>query len=418
MTSATLIDGFFIGNFVGVEALAAVNLLIPIMSILFGVGIMLAIGGSVRGGKYLGEKKQQAASSIFSKTLIAATLYGAVMVVLGLVFEQQLFSALGASPDLFPLMSEYYRVVLPFFVAQMLSIVLYFFIKLDGHPMLTAMALVAGSLLNVVLDYWFIAVEDMGLYGAALATGISQILSVVIYALYFFSSKRTLQFSVIQTYWSEIFQAAYNGLSEFINSISAGVIAAIFNWMLIQRAGVDGVAAITVVNYLLMLGYMVFFAIGDSTQVMTSQNYGAKNARRMNKFLRLACWLILLVTIICLSVLLSNNEPLILLFIDDSDSHNTVILAQTFIAYLWPAFIFVGINILLSSYLTSIHLAFQSGVVALCRSFILPAGLLIALYPLFDDYRFVLALPAAEALTFILAAAYFIRHRPKKMVAA
>lgn len=416
MTSATLVDGVFIGNFVGVEALAAVNLLIPIMSILFGVGIMLATGGSVRGGKYLGERNT-AASSMFSKTLITATVYGAIVIVLGLVFEAALFGALGASPDLFPLMREYYRVVLLFFVAQMLSVVLYFFIKLDGHPILTAMALVAGSITNIALDYWFIVTKDMGLYGAAMATGLSQIVSVAIYAVYFFSNKRTLHFSFRQSRWMEIFQAAYNGLSEFINNISAGIIAAIFNWMLIQRAGVEGVAAITVVNYLLMLGYMVFFSIGDSCQVMTSQNFGAKNARRMSKFIRLAGWLIVVVSLCCIAVLLSQNEGLILLFVDENGSEKTIALAQVFVSYLWPVFIFVGINILLTSYLTSVHLAFQSGVVALCRSLLLPAGLLLVLYPLFDDYRFVLALPAAEALTFLLAAGYFIRYRPKKMVA-
>ncbi|WP_276206946.1 MATE family efflux transporter [Oceanicoccus sagamiensis] len=416
MTSATLVDGLFIGNFVGVRALAAVNLLIPIMSILFGVGIMLATGGSVRGGKYLGERDTAAASAIFSKSLIAATVYGAVMLSLGLIFETTLFEALGASPDLFPLMSEYYRIVLPFMIAQMLSVVLYFFIKLDGHPLLTAMALVAGSLLNIALDYWFIVVNNWGLYGAGLATGLSQFASLAIYGGYFFSKKRTLHFSLRQSRWLEVFQAAYNGLSEFINNISAGILAAIFNWMLIQRAGVDGVAAITVVNYLLMIGYMAFFAIGDSCQVMTSQNYGAKNARRMNKFLRLAGWLALSLSLIFITVLLSQNEALILLFVDDNDSEKTIALAQVFVTYLWPTFIFVGINIILSSYLTAIHLAFQSGVVALLRSLVLPVVLLLAFYPLFDDFRFILALPTAEALTFFLAAAYFIRYRPKRMV--
>jgi Na+-driven multidrug efflux pump len=215
----------------------------------------------------------------------------------------------------------------------------------------------------------------------------------------------------------EIFQAAYNGLSEFINSISGGIIAAIFNWMLIQRAGVDGVAAITVVNYLLMLGYMVFFAIGDSCQVMTSQNFGAKNARRMSKFIRLASWLILMLSLFFITVLLSQSEGLILLFVDNQGSEKTIALAQVFVSYLWPAFIFVGMNILLSSYLTSVQLAFESGVIALCRSLILPAGLLISLYPLFDDYRFVLAIPITEALTFLLAAGYFIHYRPKNMIA-
>ena len=115
LTSASLVDGFFIGNYVGVTALAALNLIIPIMTILFGVGIMLSIGGSVRGGKYLGEGDVEAASAIFSKTLISLAIYGFIVIFLGLVFEDQIFAGVGASQELFPMMGEYYRIIMPFF---------------------------------------------------------------------------------------------------------------------------------------------------------------------------------------------------------------------------------------------------------------------------------------------------------------
>lgn len=105
MTTASLVDGFFIGNYVGVTALAAVNLIIPITTLLFGVGMMLSIGGSVRGGKYLGETNKAAASAIFSKTLVAVAAYGIVAILLGLAFEEALFVALGAGKALFPIMS-------------------------------------------------------------------------------------------------------------------------------------------------------------------------------------------------------------------------------------------------------------------------------------------------------------------------
>ena len=97
MTSASLVDGLFIGNYVGVAALAAVNLIVPVMSLLFGIGVMLAIGGSVRGGKYLGEGDSAAASAIFSKTIIATSIYGLAAITLGMVFENQIFLALGAT---------------------------------------------------------------------------------------------------------------------------------------------------------------------------------------------------------------------------------------------------------------------------------------------------------------------------------
>ena len=116
MTSASLVDGMFIGNYEGVTALAAVNLIIPITTLLFGVSMMISIGGSVRGGKYLGEKNTAAASAIFSKTLMFMVVYGLIVIALGLMFEAEIFASLGADKTLFPVMSEYYRIIFPFSV--------------------------------------------------------------------------------------------------------------------------------------------------------------------------------------------------------------------------------------------------------------------------------------------------------------
>lgn len=414
MTSASLVDGFFVGNYVGITALAAVNLIIPITTILFGVGMMLSIGGSVRGGKYLGEGNTAAASAIFSKTLICLTIYGAVVISLGLVFEEQLFAGLGATEALFPVMSEYYRVIMPFLFAQFIMVALYFFIRLDGLPNLAAAALAIGAVVNIVLDYLFIAVYGWGLEGAAYATGISQTLPMLVMLFYFLWPKRRLQFGFRQKNWKEVFQAAYNGISEFINEISGGIIAFIFNWMMIQRGGVDGVAAITVVNYLLMLGFMLFFSISDTIQVMISQNFGARKPERIEAFLKTASGFIALVSIVLITALLTVSEPLILLFVDDQNSANMVAMATEFVTYVWPLFLFAGANMLISGYLTAIHLPFQSGLVALCRSLILPAGFLILFYLILDDYRFVAALAVAEGLTFALALFMFFLHTPRK----
>ncbi|MFT7244780.1 MAG: putative MATE family efflux protein [Candidatus Azotimanducaceae bacterium] len=414
MTSASLVDGFFIGNYVGITALAAVNLIIPITTLLFGVVMMLSIGGSVRGGKYLGEGNTAAASAIFSKTLVCLTIYGVVVIYLGLAFEKQLFAGLGATEALFPVMSEYYRIIMPFLFAQFSMIALYFFIRLDGLPNLAASALAVGAVVNILLDYLFIAVYGWGLEGAAFATGISQTIPLLVMLFYFLWPKRRLQFGFRQKNWQEVFQAAYNGISEFINEISGGIIVFIFNWMMIQRGGVDGVAAITVVNYLLLLGFMVFFAISDTIQVMISQNFGARKPERIEDFLKTASGFIALVSVVFIVALLTVSEPLILLFVDDLNSTKMVAMATEFVTYVWPLFLFAGANMLISGYLTAIHLPFQSGLVALCRSLILPAGFLILFYLILVDYRFVAALAVAEGLTFALALFMFLRHTPRK----
>jgi Na+-driven multidrug efflux pump len=282
---------------------------------------------------------------------------------------------------------------------------------------LAAAALAAGSGANILLDYLFIAEFGWGLAGAALATGLSQIISTLVLVIYFFMPSRTLYFNVKQNNWREVLQAAYNGVSEFVNEISGGIIALLFNWMLIQRAGVEGVAAITVVNYLLMLGFMTFFAISDSIQVVASQNFGARNHQRIQAFLRVAIITIGLFSLFFIITLITAGETLIYLFVDDSNTGEMVALANEFILYILPLFIFVGFNMLVSGYLTAIHFPFQSSVVALCRSLIFPASLLVLCYFLLDDYLFVAALSVAEVFSFILALVIFLRYSPAKILA-
>jgi len=414
MTSSSLVDGIFIGNYVGVTALAAVNLIIPIITLLFGVSMMIAIGGSVRGGKYLGEKNRSAASAIFSKSLIFMAVYGVMVITLALAFEDQLFAGLGATKELFPVMSEYYRIIMPFVIFQLIIIPLYFFIRLDGLPNLAAAALAVGAVVNIILDYLFIAVYDWGLTGAAWATGLSEVLSLLVIMLYFFRPEKTLSFSFRQNNWREIFQAAYNGISEFINEVSGAIIAFIFNWMLIQRAGVEGVAAITVVNYMMMTGFMMFFAIEDTSQVMISQNFGARNTQRIRVFLKTACFIVALISLGFIAILATASEPLIYLFVDEKNSTQTVILALEFVTYVWPIFIFAGFNMMITGYLTAAHLPFQSAFLALSRGLVLPTGFLILFYSLLSDFRFIAALSISEGIAFMLAIGLFLSYSPEK----
>jgi Na+-driven multidrug efflux pump len=378
--------------------------------------MMVSIGGAVRGGKYLGEKNTTGASAIFSKTLIFMLVYGVIVIALGLVFEDNIFASLGADETLFPVMSEYYRIILPFLFFQFVVIQLYFFIRLDGFPNLAAIALAVGALGNIVLDYLFIAVFDWGLAGAALATGLSEVMSLVVMLVYFINPKRKIFFGLRQTHWGELFKAAYNGISEFINEVSGAIIAFIFNWMLIQRAGVDGVAAITLVNFLLFVGFMAYFSVSDSIQVIISQNFGARNPQRIRAFLRTAATMIVAINAVIIGLLIVGSESMISLFIDTERDSDTLVLALEFVTYVWPVFIFAGFTMLISGYLTAIHLPLQSAVVATCRSLIMPAGLLILFYILLEDYRFVAAISVAEAISFVIALTLYLYHTPMKVM--
>ena len=162
----------------------------------------------------------------------------------------------------------------------------------------------------------------------------------------------------------------------------------------------------------------MFFAIEDTSQVMISQNYGAQNAQRTRAFLKTACVIVALLSLFFITILLTASEPLIYLFVNEKDSDQTVALALEFVTYVWTIFIFAGFNMMITGYLTAIHLPFQSALLAMSRGLILPTGLLILFYSLLSDFQFIAALSIAEGVAFILAITLFLRYSPQKSISA
>lgn len=414
-SSASLVDGIFIGNFVGAEALAAVNLLIPFITIVFGIGYMLAVGGSVRAGKYIGQGHVDRASSVFSKILIFCVSFAVIMVAVGLTFEEQLYQALGATDELIPLMSEYFLIRFPFMIPEMLIIVMYYFVRIDGYANFSATGILLASILNILLDYIFVVEFGWGLAGAAWATGLAQAMPFCFFLAYFFFKNRKLQFSFKQTRWFEIMHASFNGLSEFINEVSASIVAFILNWLLITSVGTNGVAAITIINYLLFVGIMVVYSISEACQVFVSQNFGAKNVQRIKQYFIVTGIACVLTSVVFIALLLGFTDLMVSLFLDD-DSDDAATLAIQYVDILWPIFLVNGFTICISAYLTALHAAKESAAIALSRGLILPCLLMFVFYTFVPNISFLWALPVAELLTFGLAIVLFIRNQPQKVI--
>lgn len=411
MTTASIVDGLFIGNFVGANALAAVNLIIPFFGILFGVTFMLAMGGTVRAGKYIGEQRYQDASNIFSKTLIAVGVLAIAVTVLGLLFETTILRALGGTPEILPLMQTYFRIMLGFVWAQLFTVALYFFLRVDGYPGLAAIALTIGSVVNIALDYLFIAHFQWGIAGAAWATGISQALPFLVLCTYFLRKQRHLFFRPRQTQWRELFQSAFNGLSEFVNEVSGSILALILNWLFVLRYGVEGVAAITVLNYLLVVGVMMVFSIGDAAGVFVSQNFGARRLDRIRRFLGISVLNALAIAFLMVGILVGFPDTIVGVFLHP-DETAVQALAVELVGWVWPLFLVNGITVIITSYLTALHLPLPSAAIALSRSLAFPATLLFALYFLLPDQPFIVAIPLAEWLAFALALFFLWKYFP------
>jgi len=210
--------------------------------------------------------------------------------------------------------------------------------------------------------------------------------------------------------WKDVFRAAYNGVSEFANSLSIGLITLLLNWVMITRLGVEGVAAFTIISYMLFIGLEVCYGISETLQPTVSKNLGARQPRRILQFMLIAVLSCLTIGIFVSGVFLLIPETLISLFLREGE-YRTVEIALSFIAVFWPAFLFNGMNITLTSYFTALHKPLQSAIIALSRSLVLPVLGLLFLPIWFGDNGVFLAIPLAEAATFILAAVLVSKNR-------
>lgn len=413
ISSAGIIDGLFVGNYVGPSGLAAINISMPIFSLLFGFSLMIAIGSSVVSGKLMGQGDTKKASIIFSKTLLLMTLFSLVICTVLFLNIGYILNLFGSNADLTSIAVEYLSVMLFFLPFLMIGIVLDYFVKVDSRPELAFFALLLSAVANVVLDWYLIVYLQHGIFGAALATGISQLALIIILLPHFFSKKATLKFVKPIGSYIQIIKATGNGISEFVNETSVGITTLIFNYVMIKTFGVEGIAAFTIINYILWVGVMISFGVSDSLQPIISKNFGAKRPDRIEGFLNLAIICVVSTGFIMVALITLAPSELANLFLGKSNEQTKQIVLG-FAALVWPVFLFNGANLTISAYFTAIHKPLPSAIIALSRSLILPLFFIFTLPIHFDTNGIFLALPAAELCTFVIAMALFKNRKLKQ----
>ncbi|OAN14056.1 multidrug transporter MatE [Photobacterium jeanii] len=401
ISTAGIVDGIFIGRFLGSSALAAVNLLIPYFTFMFALALMIAIGGSVLAGKYLGENKHVFAHRIFSQSLLTIISITTLAALLIHWFPTVLFHFLGAPLALHQDMSHYLNIMSLCLIIQLTGMVLYYFIRVDGQPVLGTIALMVGAGTNIALDALFLGYFKLDISWAAWATTLAQTLQCVIMLLFFTRPERRLQLTTKLLSAPRFLRALYNGSSEFINELSVGIVIFTVHWLLLRNVGAQGVAGFAIANYLLFIGMMTFYGIIDAVHVLISQNHGAKNKHRIRQIMAVATTTIMMISALLAMAAWSAPQFITALFLDDITS-TASLQAQAYMQVIWPCFLFSGMNVLLSSYFTATQQPRQSATIALLRGLILPVGLLLG-FSFAAPWHFLIALPVAEGLTLLFA---------------
>ena len=273
-----VIDGFFVSNYVGKSAFSSLNLVMPFIMILGGMGFMIGTGGSALVSKTLGQKENEKANKIFSMMIVFTTILGLILSIIGIIFIRPVSYLLGASDEMIDNCVLYGRIVTSFTALFMLQNVFQSFLATAEKPKIGLIVTIAAGTTNAVLDYLFVAVFNFGLAGAAVATGIGQVVGGLIPLIYFIlPNDSLLKFVKTKLSIKELLAACANGSSELMSNVSSSIVGMVYNLQLMKYIGEDGVATYGVLMYVQFVFVAIFIGYSIGTAPIVGYNYGAAN---------------------------------------------------------------------------------------------------------------------------------------------
>lgn len=407
-----IVDGFFVSNYAGKTAFAAVNFIMPVLLMLGCVGFMFGTGGGALIAKTLGQGERQRANGIFSLIVYASVVCGVVLAALGFVLLRPVAVLMGAEGQMLEDCLLYGRIILlalPFYVLQYEFQCL---LVTAEKPKLGLYVTVASGVANMVLDWLLVGVLPWGVAGAAAATAISQLVGGVVPLLYFARPNSSLlRLGRCRMDLPALVKTCTNGSSEFMSNVSMSLVSMLYNVQLMNYAGEDGVSAYGVLMYVSMIFQAVFIGYSVGMSPIVSYHYGAENRQELHGLLRRGLRLVA----VCAVLMFAAGEllavPLARLFV----GYDPALLEMTAHAFsiFSFSFLFSGFSILGSSFFTALNDGLTSALIAFLRTLVFQVGAVL-LFPLIWELDGIwLSIVAAEALAIVVTALFLLGKRKR-----
>lgn len=407
-------DTLFISMGIGIDGLTAINLALPIFSLVNGSGLMIGMGGGTKYTLAVSRGKQQEGNKIFTNTLYMTAIFGIVFVILGIFFSGNIATLLGADEQVMANTEIYLKMLLIFSPAFILNNIVQCFVRNDGAPHLSMIAMIVGSMSNMFLDWLFIFSFGMGMFGAVLATCLSPVFSLILTMQYFIRKKNT--FHVVKTKISgkAIGGIIASGFPSFLTEISTGIVLIVFNFLFMEIAGNTGVAAYGVIANLWFIVVSMFTGISQGMQPIMSHNYGKGKYGNVNKILKYGLILMGTFAAAIYAVMFFGSEYVAAIF---NSEHNETLqyIAEEGLKLYYIACPFVGFNIIISIFFTSTEYPVPAHIISILRGFalIIPMAFIM----LFAGGRIGLwmAFPVTEMIVTVIGIIlYIMRNRKLK----
>lgn len=406
-TTITITDGLFTGNIIGEEALASINLGLPILYLFLGLGLCLGVGGSVIAGQLLGAKNEKKASEVFTQTIVSTLIICTITSIVIFTFFSPILKLLKAEGNLAVYFTKYYQIMLFAYPFMVLSTTLGIFIRQDGKPQFCMVVSILNALLNCILDYILMAKFNMGLAGCAYASLFVQIISCLLELLYF--TKGSVSLKIKPYKYDKILgrQMLFNGSSEFIGEMASALSMFSFNYVLMRYVGKEGVAAFTILGFAIYCFSMIAIGFGQGMCPIISIIQGGKDyclSISIRNITNKIVTCIGFIFAISFTIFKSNYASL---FGISATTSKMVVEGFYFMSI---TFILMGYNVISSMYFTSCGDAKSSAIISSLRGIILLL-LFTYIFPYFWGLKGIwAAAPMTEIVTAIVTAYLILKH--------
>ena len=407
-----VVDGFFVSNFAGKTSFAAINLVMPFIMILGGMGFMLGTGGTALVSRILGEGNREKACRYFSMMIWLTVLMGLGLSVLGIVFMRPVAVFFGASAEMMDDCVLYGRIVTGFTAAFMLQNVFQSFLIAAEKPRLGLASTVMAGLTNMILDALFIGVFKWGVAGAAIATGLSQCVGGIVPLIYFFRpNPGRLRLGRAKYDGKALLKTCTNGSSELMSNISMSVVSMLYNVQLMKYAGEDGVAAYGVLMYVNMIFLAAFIGYSVGTAPVIGYHYGAGNHEELKSLLKKSLTLIGIVSVVMLIAAELLAKPLAMVFVG-YDEGLLALTLRGFVIYSF-SFLFAGIAVFGSSFFTALNNGLVSALISFLRTLVFQVAAVL-IFPLIWEIDGIwISIVAAELMAAVVTFLFLLGKRKK-----
>ena len=407
-----VVDGLFVSNFVGKTAFASVNLVMPFVMILGGMGFMIGTGGTALVSKILGEGDPDTANRTFSMMVLFTLALGIVLSAAGIVFMRPVSRFLGATDAMMDDCVLYGRIITGFTFAFMLQNVFQSFFIAAEKPKLGLKVTVAAGLANMVLDALFIAVFNWGVAGAAIATGLSQCVGGVLPLVYFLRPNSSLlRLSPTRLRLRPILAACGNGSSELMSNISSSVVSMLYNFQLMRLAGEDGVSAYGVLMYVQFIFISIYIGYSIGCAPVVSYHFGAQNHGELKNLLGKSVLLMGCTGVALTALAMALADPLSRLFVG-YDAGLFALTSHAFRLFAW-SFLLAGFNIYASGFFTALNNGGISAAISFLRTLVFQSASVLIL-PIFLDVDGIWwAITVSEVFAFLISVTFLLAKRGK-----